>query len=331
MTQRKIQSIQLSDSGVVPGPYTSANITVDAAGRITAAANGSVGTVSSVTVDGTPGRVTSSGSPITGSGTITLDLATTAVTPGSYTSSNITVDAYGRITAAANGSGGAPSLTDNQIAYGSPLNVITSSADFTYDDTTGTLEVGPVGFPALVEANVGQSITVEGDTGAQFKSGVNTLGINSSGAVLVNASAGTLNQVLTSAGPSAPPVWETPAQILLAIACSDESTALTVGTNKVKFINPYSTVFNVTGVVASLSTAQSSGAIFTVDINTSNVSILSTKITIDNTETNSGTAATPPVISNSTIVAYGEIEVDIDQVGNGTATGLKIYLLGYPS
>ena len=120
-------------------------------------------------------------------------------------------------------------------------------------------------------------------------------------------------------------------KIVLAIACSDETTALTTGTNKAKFINPYSTPFNVTAVVASLSTAQASGSIFTVDINEAGTSILSTKLTIDNTETNSSTAATAAVISDASIAAYAEIEVDIDQVGDGTAKGLKVYLIGYPS
>lgn len=119
--------------------------------------------------------------------------------------------------------------------------------------------------------------------------------------------------------------------IPLAIACSDETTALTTGTNKAKFINPYPTAFNVVDVVASLSTGQTGGSTFTVDINEAGVSILSTKITIDNGETTSRTAVAAPVVSDGSIAAGAEVGVDIDQVGDGTAKGLKIYLLGYPT
>ena len=125
-------------------------------------------------------------------------------------------------------------------------------------------------------------------------------------------------------------------QVCIAIACSDETTAITAGTNKAKFVNPYGSVFNVTAVVGSLSTAQTSGSIFTVDINEAGTSILSTKLTIDNTEKVGGSeagagSATPAVISDASLAAYAECEIDVDQVGDGTAKGLKVYILGYPS
>jgi len=115
-------------------------------------------------------------------------------------------------------------------------------------------------------------------------------------------------------------------RIEIGVACSDETTALTTGTAKVTFRVPCA--ITLTGVRASLVTAQASGSIFTVDINEGGTTILSTKLTIDNTEKTSKTAATAAVISDTSLADDAEITVDIDQVGDGTAKGLKVWLIG---
>ncbi len=113
----------------------------------------------------------------------------------------------------------------------------------------------------------------------------------------------------------------------IIVAAGDESTAITTGTSKVTFRMPYA--FTLTGVRASLKTAQTSGVVLTVDINEGGASVLGTKLTFDNTEKTTVTAATAATITDTSLADDAEITVDVDQVGDGTAVGLKIVLIGY--
>lgn len=113
----------------------------------------------------------------------------------------------------------------------------------------------------------------------------------------------------------------------IIVAASDETTALTAGAGKLTFRMPYA--FTVTDVRASLVTAQTSGAIFTVDVKEAGVTIFGTALTIDNTEKTSTTAATPAVVSDPNLADDAEMTVDISQVGDGTAKGLKVALIGH--
>lgn len=111
------------------------------------------------------------------------------------------------------------------------------------------------------------------------------------------------------------------------IACSDETTPITAGTGKVSFRLPY---MRLQELRISLVTAQASGNIFTVDVNMNGVSILSTKLTIDNTEKTSVTAAIPAVLTIDETEDDAEFTVDVDQVGDGTGAGLKLFFIERP-
>lgn len=84
----------------------------------------------------------------------------------------------------------------------------------------------------------------------------------------------------------------------------------------------------VTNFVCSVSTAPTGGYI-QIDINASATSILSTKLTIDAGEYSSLTAATPPVVSDTSLAYDEPLSLDIDAVGATTpGMGLKCHIVG---
>lgn len=107
-------------------------------------------------------------------------------------------------------------------------------------------------------------------------------------------------------------------------AVTDEITAITTGNKKV-IVRP-SYAISVSSVIATVSTASTSGVI-TVDVNENSVSIFSTLMTIDANEFSNFTAATGAVVSDSNISKLSELSVDVDGAGTD-ATGLKVCILG---
>ena len=153
---------------------------------------------------------------------------------------------------------------------------------------------------------------------------INNTGIQINEVYYLPNADGTNGQVIRTNGSGSLSFQSLPAEI--QAAASDETTNLTIGTSKVTFRMPHA--MTLTAVRASLSTAQAAGAIFTVDINQNGGSILGTKLTIDNNEKTSTTAATPATIVTSALTDDAEITIDIDQVGTALAKGLKITLIG---
>jgi hypothetical protein len=112
----------------------------------------------------------------------------------------------------------------------------------------------------------------------------------------------------------------------IQFAVTDEYSNIAAGSNKFSFRVPFA--MNLTEIRASLVSQQTSGAIFTVDVKKSGASMLFPKLTIDNGEKTSKTAASPVGIVSGNIIDDEEVSVDVLQIGSGTAVGLKITMIG---
>ncbi len=241
----------------------------------------------------------------------------------------------------ASGAIGATKLSDNAVTFPKMQDIATDR--LIGRDAAASGDPEEIALDATLEFTGAAGIrraALTGDVTASAGSNATSIAGNAvTNAKLANAYIHDLALVAAAAGDHVPladasdgnskkkaPVSDLTTESLI-VACSDETTALTAGTAKVTFRMPFA--FTLTGIRGSLCTAQTAGGIFTVDVNESGSSILSTKITIDNGEKTSTSAAAPPVLSDSALADDAEITIDIDQIGDGTAKGLKVALIGY--
>jgi hypothetical protein len=132
---------------------TTGNITISSTGG----GGGGGGTVTSVGIlPASNTRIVVSGSPIVSAGNIQLDLAVSGVTAGVYNVPTITVDAYGRVTAAASGSI-AGTVTSVAVSPGFGIQVTGSPIT-----TAGTISIQNTGVTRL---SAGTGITLSSSSG----------------------------------------------------------------------------------------------------------------------------------------------------------------------
>lgn len=130
------------------------NITISSTGG----GNGSGGTVTTVSVQPMSlSRLWVGGdNPITSSGVILIDLATSGVTSGTYTYPTVTVDQYGRVTNIAS-AGSVGTVTSVVVTPGAGIQV--TGSPYT---TTGTINITNTGVTRL---NAGTGIALSGGNG----------------------------------------------------------------------------------------------------------------------------------------------------------------------
>ena len=113
-------------------------------------------------------------------------------------------------------------------------------------------------------------------------------------------------------------------QSVMGFALSDETSALTTG-QKIATDMPVS--MNVKRVYASVGTAGGTSAI-TIDIEDEGVTILNAVVSISAGTNNAETSTFTGAASSYQLTKGDALTIDVDSIDDGTANGLKVYLIG---
>ena len=196
------------------------------------------GTVTSVGVISDTLSVTNS--PIIGSGNIVVDMPVISDVSGTYTGANLTIDEYGRVTSASNGSGSG-TVTSVSVTTGTGLSVsgspITSSGTINLINTGVTSIVAGTGI-SINQSNGAVTVTNTGGNGGSSGGTVTRVGVLSN-SLTVSGSPITTSGNITI---------ELPSQITI-----DELIVDTITTGNIDVVTPNS----ATGITLTTSSNDS--------------------------------------------------------------------------
>ena len=351
-------SITVTNTATFSNTITVSGNVIFGTTRITA--NGGVGTAGQVLTSGAgtgnvywssaaAGTITNiasgdglTGGPITSTGTLSVLAGSGIIANSSGLFVNATAIAVGTLPITRGGTG-------TSTATGTGSVVLSASPSFTGSINAQTLNVGNTnisgnlnldGYANIVStANVGGAVNLRSTLAVNGAvTIVNTMAVGNTtltGTLSVSGNVATGNVVTTGNNTTTGTLTIANGIVLtsnssvigmeesLTLALSDETTSITTGVAKITFRAPFA--WTLTRIPrASLSSASVSG-IPTVDINVNGNSILSTKLTIDENEKTSTTAATAAALSSTSIADDAEITMDVDVAGSA-AKGLKVTL-----